>query len=182
MRLVLVVVVLWLFGLPSALAQSEHWLVLPITAGEDVAWMQPGPEHKSTLAVESEPSECALRVNGVLVAAMALALPYQRKTPWWAWRSGGLGVGFGAVSIAAAVTSDAEPPQSCDVNGPDPSTCVSRGRQRDGAILFGVTAAPLVTMPLVYVLRRGDKKLGDQLTPAIHFGRLGGTIAVRGVL
>lgn len=41
MRLVLVVVVLWFWGLPKALAQSDDWLVLPTTADGDVAWMQP---------------------------------------------------------------------------------------------------------------------------------------------
>jgi len=41
MRLVAAVAALWLCVLPSALAQSENWLVLPTTTEEEARWMVP---------------------------------------------------------------------------------------------------------------------------------------------
>jgi hypothetical protein len=118
--------------------------------------------------------------GGLLVAAMPLALPYKAKTPWWAWVSGGVGVAAAAVSIASAATASAKPPQACTVNGPDPTPCVDRGRDTDRAIILGATAAPLLTMPLVYLLRKSDKKLEASLSPTVVMSRRGGAIGVRG--
>ncbi len=112
-----------------------------------------------------------------LVAAMPLALPYRAKTPWWAWLSGGAGLALAATSIALAVTA---PPQP-DVSRPaDPQGYVDRGRRTDAAFLAGVTSAPLLTMPLVYLLRRDDKRLNTELQPAITVHRQGGFLGVRG--
>ena len=41
MRLVATVTALWLCALPSALAQSDDWLVLPTTLEDDALWMRP---------------------------------------------------------------------------------------------------------------------------------------------
>jgi hypothetical protein len=119
--------------------------------------------------------------SALLVAAMPLALPYKAKPPWWAWLSGGLGVVTAALSVTSVAIADPRPPQSCSTNGPDPNPCVNRARQTDRAILLGMTAAPLLTVPLVYLFRKPEKKLGVSLTPSIFAGRQGGSVGLRGV-
>lgn len=119
--------------------------------------------------------------SALLVTAMPLVLPYQRKTPWWAWLSGGLGVAAGAASIAVAVTADPKPPQSCNVNNLQPEPCVNRGRKTDLAIMLGATAAPLLTMPLVYLFRKDAKRLAADLSPSIYVNHSGGALGIRGV-
>jgi hypothetical protein len=114
-----------------------------------------------------------------LIAAMPLALPKKRKTPWWAWFSGGLGVGLAAFSIAYGVTADSEPGIDCikaQVDTTQVRTCVRRGEQVGLAILTGLTAAPALTVPLVYLFRRSEK----EIVPSVEASRLGGRISVRG--
>ncbi|MGB5701699.1 MAG: hypothetical protein WBM48_02685, partial [Polyangiales bacterium] len=117
----------------------------------------------------------------MLVTAMPLALPYKAKTPWWAWLSGGLGLGLTAGAIAVAVTADPKPAESCSVNNLNPEPCVNRRRQTDLAIMLGVTAAPLLTMPLVYLFRKNEKRIKADLSPGIHVHRSGGTLTIRGL-
>lgn len=119
--------------------------------------------------------------SAMLVTAMPLVLPYKSKTPWWAWLSGGLGLGLAAASIATAVTADPRPAQSCSVNNLNPEPCTERGKQTDLAIMLGVTAAPLLTMPLVYLFRKSETKLAAKLSPSISVDRSGGALGVRGV-
>ena len=114
-----------------------------------------------------------------LVTAMPLALPKKVRTPWWAWLSGGLGVGFAAFSVAYGVTAESEPGTSCNSLVTDPGdarTCVRRSERVSAAILTGATAAPLLTIPLVYLLRAADSKL----TPEIDMGRSGAYVGIRG--
>jgi hypothetical protein len=114
-----------------------------------------------------------------IVAAMPLALPKRAKAPWWAWLSGGIGVGLAAFSVAYGVTAEAKPGTSCSnlrVTSPDAQTCVRRGEQTSIAILTGVTAAPLLTIPLVYLFRRDDARL----TPGVEVSRSGGYFSIRG--
>jgi hypothetical protein len=118
--------------------------------------------------------------SAMLVTAMPLVLPYKSKTPWWAWLSGGVGVGLAAASIATAVTADAKPAQSCSVNNLNPEPCANRAKQTDLAIMLGVTAAPLLSMPLVYLFRKSEKQLAAELSPSISFHRSGGALGVRG--
>ncbi len=119
--------------------------------------------------------------SAMLVTAMPLVLPYKRKTPWWAWLSGGLGIGLTAGAIASGVTASPKPADSCSINNLNPEPCVERAKRTDLAILLGVTAAPLLTMPLVYLFRKGDKKLAVDLSPDINVSRVGGAVGVRGV-
>lgn len=118
--------------------------------------------------------------SAMLVTAMPLVLPYKSKTPWWAWLSGGLGLGFAASSIAFAVTADSKPAQSCSINNLNPEPCTSRAKQTDLALILGVTAAPLLTMPLVYLFRKGEKRLAAELAPNISVDRSGATLGVSG--
>jgi hypothetical protein len=114
-----------------------------------------------------------------LVAAMPLALPKRAKPPWWAWLSGGLGVGLAAFSIAYGVTAEATPDTSCSnlgIASTDAQSCIRRGEQLSIAILTGVTAAPLLTIPLVYLFRRDEARF----TPGVELSRSGGYLSVSG--
>jgi hypothetical protein len=115
----------------------------------------------------------------VLVTAIPLSLPKRTKTPWWAWLSGGLGVGFAAFSIAYGVNTEAEPDTSCSnliTDVTEARTCVKRGERITLAVLTGVTAAPLLTIPLVYLFRPTD----TNITPTVEVSRSGGYVSVRG--
>jgi len=122
-------------------------------------------------------------------AAMPLVLPYRNKTPWWAWMSGGFGAGFLIASVVSAATAEGstrDTPRNDCWNGLSASdtvtqTCIDRGQQIDRAYLFGFTAAPLLTMPLVYLLRKPEKKTGLRLEPRITAGRTGGYFGLNGV-
>jgi len=118
--------------------------------------------------------------GGLLVAAMPMVLPIHAKTPWWAWVNGGLGVAAAVGSIVSAATASPKPAESCELNGQDPSACVNWKRDTDRAILLGATAAPLLTMPLVYLLRRGDRKPNVEVQPRVVVGRRGGSVGVTG--
>ncbi|MGB8331514.1 MAG: PEGA domain-containing protein [Polyangiales bacterium] len=114
-----------------------------------------------------------------LVAAMPLALPNRAKTPWWGWFSGGLGVGFAAFSIAYGVTTGPAPEPSCSslvVDASDARTCVKHAERVSLSVLTGVTAAPLLTIPLVYLLRRSKAKM----EPSVELSRAGGYLSVGG--
>ncbi len=117
--------------------------------------------------------------SAALVAAMPLALPEREKTPWWAWVSGGVGLGLAGFSIAWGVTADADPSTSCSaptLDSVEVRSCANRGAQTSVALLTGLTSAPLITMPLVYLLRPSRARL----EPTVALGRGGGHLAVGG--
>jgi hypothetical protein len=117
--------------------------------------------------------------GAALVAAMPLVLPKRDKTPWLAWLSGGVGLGLAAFSIAWGVTADPEPGVSCsspEIGPQDAATCITRAEQVSLAVLTGATAAPLLTVPLVYLLRPSEKNI----QPSVEVGRTGAYIAVSG--
>lgn len=58
---------------------------------------------------------------------------------------------------------------------------MARERDIDLAIVLASTAAPLLTVPLVYLLRRDRARPDTAWTPGIAVSRQGGTISVRGV-
>ena len=114
-----------------------------------------------------------------LVAAMPLALPKQAKTPWWAWVSGGIGVGLAAFSIAYGLTAEDATSTSCStltIGSVDAQTCVRKGERVAVAILTGVTSAPLLTIPLVYLFRRDEMRL----SPSVEVGAKRGYFSLRG--
>jgi hypothetical protein len=152
---------------------SEDW-VRALDAGQGgAAFQQKWINMGIGLVVTSSAGAAAL------VTAMPLALPKQAKTPWWAWLSGGLGVGFAAFSVAYGVTAESEPGTSCNslVTDPDDArTCVRRSERVSAAILTGATAAPLLTIPLVYLLRPAKSKL----TPQVEVSRSGAYLGIRG--
>jgi hypothetical protein len=123
--------------------------------------------------------------GALTTAAMPLFLPYRSKTPWWGWLSGGLGVGLAVGSIVSGVTAESAPDRNPNCGTEfgtvdEAQTCVNRGRSVDRAIVLGATAAPLLTIPLVYLLRRDAKKPRSEVTPSIALGAEGGSITFRG--
>jgi hypothetical protein len=118
--------------------------------------------------------------GGLLVAAMPMVLPVHAKAPWWAWLNGGLGVAAAVGSIVSGVTASPKPAASCELNGQDPAACVNWKRDTDRAILLGATAAPLLTMPLVYLLRRSARKPKVEVQPRVLVSRQGGAVGVMG--
>ena len=122
--------------------------------------------------------------GALATAAMPMVLPYRSETPWWAWLSGGLGVGAATVAIISAITAEDLPVGSKRCNRiiglPVAQNCVDRNRSTDRAILLGTTAAPLLTIPLVYLLRKGEKKQGASIAPGITVGRGSGAVSLRG--
>jgi len=117
--------------------------------------------------------------SAALVTAMPLALPEHAKTPWWAWVSGVAGLGLGAFSIAYGVTAEGEPDATCSAGTVDTAvvrSCINRGQQTSIALLTGLTAAPLITMPLVYLFRPSKAKL----EPQVQIGRALAYVGLRG--
>lgn len=159
------------YGLYAARGSAgDNWIDNPQSVSAQTKWLRLGD---------------SLRVlgptgAGALVAAMPLILPYKSKTPWWGWLAGGVGIASIGASIALGITADAKRPISCRESGPSPDACIDRDRNVDLAILLGVTSAPLVTIPLVYLLRRGGKKLEASLSPAVRAGQYGGSLTLRG--
>jgi hypothetical protein len=88
-------------------------------------------------------------------------------------------VGAAAFSVAYGVTAESEPGTSCNsliTDADDARTCVRRSEQITGAVLAGATAAPLLTIPLVYLLRPTDSKLA----PQVEVSRSGAYVGIRG--
>lgn len=120
-----------------------------------------------------------------LVAAMPLVLPREPKVPWWAWLSGGLGVGALVTSavIGSTVSDQGDPGTSCtspSINGVDARICVRRAQRTDWAVLLGVTAAPLLTIPLTYLFRPKQENGRQHVQPQVEVHRAGGTLSFRG--
>jgi hypothetical protein len=85
-------------------------------------------------------------------AAMPLLLPSHARTPWWGWALGAAGLGLTGYAVYEGVTMT-----SC----PDPfiadeaaaRACVDRGQEAGRISLALAGAAPLLTIPLVYLIR-----------------------------
>ena len=97
--------------------------------------------------------------GAALVGALPLVLPDalvqgdgESKVPWWAWVSGGAGLGLTAYAIyeAATLTTCPEPFIG---NEARVRACVDRGQETGRLSLALAGAAPLLTVPLVYLLR-----------------------------
>ena len=116
---------------------------------------------------------------------MPLFLPYRSKTPWWAWLSGGSWLGAAIGSIVSGVTAGSAPASNstCEkqfLSAAEAQTCAHRGRSVDRAIVLGATAAPLLTIPLVYLFRTDKRKPRASVIPSLGFGPTGGSLAFRG--
>jgi hypothetical protein len=165
----------------ASLATGWSLAIVRRSAGE--AWISDPTRlsaQKTWLDLETGLIVSASVGGGLLVAAMPMVLPMHAKTPWWAWLNGGLGVAAAVGSIVSATTAAPKPAESCQENGQDPSACVNWRRDTDRAILLGATAAPLLTMPLVYLFRRAERKPKVEVQPRVLVNRQGGVVGVAG--
>jgi hypothetical protein len=150
-----------------------NWVNEVDTGGQDASAQQKWLDLRGAIIATGSVGSASL------VAAMPLALPEREKTPWWAWVSGGVGLGLAGFSIARGVTAEAEPSSSCSAQGLGSvavRSCVNRGAQTSVALLTGLTSAPLIAMPLVYLLRPSRARL----EPQVAVGPNGAHLALRG--
>jgi len=85
-------------------------------------------------------------------AAMPLFLPDYERTPWWGWTLGAVGLGLSGYAIyeAASMTTCPEPYLA---DQPAVRSCVDRGQEAGRLSLALAGAAPLLSIPLVYLFR-----------------------------
>ena len=98
----------------------------------------------------------------VLLAAFPALLPdaRARRVPIGAWVSGGVGLGLAGAAVIVTATR-----RSCDGLVNDRRACIRREEAGDRAILLASGAAPLVSVPVVYALRR------TSIRPEVSVGR-----------
>jgi len=85
-------------------------------------------------------------------AAMPLLLPDYERTPWWGWTLGTVGLGLAGYAIYEGVTMTSCPePYLADQAAV--RACVARGQEAGRLALALAGAAPLLTIPLVYLFR-----------------------------
>lgn len=161
---------LTLAGLGTASLFTGYGLLLPLrnAANEWFALIDSGASSSSLDGAQNKWLNVRTGIfltssvgGAALVAAMPLALPRHEETPWFAWLSGGLGVGLAAFSIAYGVTGD-KPGTSCTssvTSRTDADACVVRAQRVSLSVLAGVTAAPLLTIPLVYLFRPRERAI-----------------------
>lgn len=92
-------------------------------------------------------------VGGAAVSAsMPLLLPNRPRTPWWGWVSGAAGLGLAAYAVyeGGTMTRCPEPFIGDEVAA---RACVDRGQEAGRISLALAGAAPLLTVPLVYLFR-----------------------------
>ena len=85
-------------------------------------------------------------------AAMPLLLPDQQRVPWWGWTAGVLGLGLTGYAIYEGVTMTSCP-EPFIANEGAASACVERGQEAGRLSLALAGVAPLLTIPLVYLIR-----------------------------
>jgi hypothetical protein len=85
-------------------------------------------------------------------AAMPLLLPNYERTPWWGWTLGAVGLGLTGYAIYEGVTmTSCSEPYVADQAAV--RSCVARGQGAGRIALALAGAAPLLTIPLVYLFR-----------------------------
>jgi hypothetical protein len=85
-------------------------------------------------------------------AAMPLLLPDYARTPWWGWTLGVAGLGLTGYAIYEGVTmTDCPEPYIADEAAV--RSCVARGQEAGRLALALAGAAPLLSIPLVYLFR-----------------------------
>ncbi len=120
-------------------------------------------------------------VSGALAtAAMPLVLPDEDGVPWWSWLVGG--VGLAAVGVASYFfATDGE----CYGNTALMSACTRRAPNALAGALLLEQAAPLLAVPITYLIRaaigptQGGARAADT-GASLDLGPSGGTLSVTG--
>lgn len=107
-------------------------------------------------------------------AAMPLLLPRSDRPPWWAWVLGSAGLGLTGYAVYEGVTlADCPEPFIADESAV--RSCVGRGQGTGRLSLSLAGAAPLLTVPLVYLFRP------LRAAPSVSVGDRGFVLRVRKV-
>ncbi|MFW2388828.1 MAG: PEGA domain-containing protein [Polyangiales bacterium] len=107
-------------------------------------------------------------------AAMPLVLPNRERTPWWGWTLGAAGLGLTGYAIYEGVTMTSCPePYIADQAAV--RSCVARGQEAGRIALALAGAAPLLTVPLVYLFRP------MRVEPSVSATRDGAVVRIRRV-
>jgi hypothetical protein len=85
-------------------------------------------------------------------AAMPLLLPNDERTPWWGWALGAAGLGLTGYALYEAFTLSGCP-EPYIAEEAAVRSCVARGQEAGRLSLALAGAAPLLTVPLVYLFR-----------------------------
>ncbi len=83
-----------------------------------------------------------------LSAAVPLLLPAEDGVPWWAWASGGVGTAVAATGLGLALAA-----APCSTAQRQDQPCVDEAHRRDLGLLVSMHGAPLLAMPITYLLR-----------------------------
>jgi hypothetical protein len=110
----------------------------PSFIGRQSAWVN---ARQPTLVLASAGSAMA-------TTALALAVPGQSRVPWWSYTIGAAGLGLLGYGI---YESGSLPP--CGSSTANLASCRSREEQVDRAALLGALALPLISLPLIHLLR-----------------------------
>ncbi|MEM8608694.1 MAG: PEGA domain-containing protein [Myxococcota bacterium] len=107
-----------------------------------------------------------------MTATMPLVLPNRPRTPWWGWTLGAAGLGLSAYAIYEGVTMT-NCPSPFITNASAVERCVDRGQQAGRVALATASAAPLLSVPLVYLFRPLRMK------PSVAMNLTGATLSLR---
>lgn len=105
-------------------------------------------------------------------AAMPLILPDRRRTPWWGWTLGAVGLGLTGYAIYEGVTMTSCP-EPFIADEAAARACVTRGQEAGRLSLALAGAAPLLTIPLVYLLRP------QRVEPSVSVSAGGAVVQIR---
>ncbi|NOY92250.1 MAG: PEGA domain-containing protein [Deltaproteobacteria bacterium] len=104
---------------------------------------------------------------------LGLALPARGGVPWYAWLSGAAGVGLVASGVVVGLGAS-----SCGNIASDRVRCVDRGKSVDLAVLLAMTGAPLLSVPLSYLLL----PTGSRFSARLDLGRTHASVMLEGRL
>ncbi|MBW2507490.1 MAG: PEGA domain-containing protein [Deltaproteobacteria bacterium] len=90
--------------------------------------------------------------GAVTSAALPLLLPDYERGPWWGWAAGVLGLGLTGYAIYEGVTMT-HCPEPFIADDAAASACAERGQEAGRVALALAGAAPLLTIPLVYLIQ-----------------------------
>ena len=95
--------------------------------------------------------------SALATTAIPLLMPEADATPWWAWVGGVAGLGLVAYSVAEGISAGSSVDSGVGFTEAIARDKIARERPIDRSLLLSMTAAPLVTMPLVYLIRPKSK-------------------------
>jgi hypothetical protein len=110
--------------------------------------------------------------GALLTAALPFVMSDEDGTPWWSWLVGGVGVA--AIATGAVLTATAT---TCGTNARPTEACVAGTAQADDGAIVMAMGAPLLSVPIVYLIRSA---LGDGARASVSASNTGATLSLGG--